>query len=231
MPGSTHRPRLGIAIAARGLLSAAPASAGDSDAQLWLQTTASLPVAEESELTIEAVTRFGEDDGGLFTVQGGGWLETAIAKGVKLGIGYRHVQSYAGGNATSNEDRARQQISVALGRLGGGRLSGRLRLEQRWRSDGDDMGLRLRPQVKFALPLRAESGAALVLHHESFVELNDTDWGQDAGYRRMRNFIGFELPVAGGISAELGYLNQHDFGRGGPDATAHAASLALSFEL
>src|SRR3546814_8651684 len=70
---------------------------------------------------------------------------------------------------------------------------------------------------------------ALVLSHESFIQVNDTDWGQASGYARMRNAIGVKTPLSKVVSVELGYLNQYDFGlHGAHDKMAHAATVALS---
>src|SRR3546814_3641158 len=99
----------------------------------------------------------------------------------------------------------------------------------RWSRDGDDIGLRLRPQIKYTLPLGTGSKTTLVLSHESFIQVNDTDWGQASGYARMRNAIGVKTPLSKVVSVELGYLNQYDFGlHGAHDKMAHAATVALS---
>src|SRR3546814_13021149 len=108
------------------------------------------------------------------------------------------------------EDRPRQQISFPLGGFAGGKLSGRVRLEERLRRDGDDIGLRLRPQIKYTLPLGTGSKTALVLSHESFIQVNDTDWGQASGYARLRKPIGGTPPLTTVVSVELGYLNTTD---------------------
>jgi hypothetical protein len=150
---------------------------------------------------------------------------------VTISTGYVRVPGYSNGDLTKMEDRPRQQVSFPLGKIGGGKLSGRVRLEERLRRDGNDVGLRLRPQIKYSLPFHPGSKTALVLSHESFVEVNDTDWGQNSGYARMRNAIGVKTPLNETISIEAGYLNQYDFGRNGAhDKMAHVATVALSLD-
>src|SRR3546814_14559527 len=102
------------------------------------------------------------------------------------------------------EDRPRQQISFPLGGFAGGKLSGRVRLEERLRRDGDDIGLRLRPQVKYTLPLGTGRKTALVLSHESFIQGQDTDWGPARGHARMRHAIGGKPPPSTGVSVDRG---------------------------
>src|SRR3546814_18059305 len=106
------------------------------------------------------------------------------------------------------EERPRQQNRFPLGGFAGGKLSGRVRLEERLRRDGDDIGLRLRPQIKYTLPLGTGSKTALVLSHESFLQVNDTDWGQASGYARIRNAIGVKTPLGKVGAVELGNPNQ-----------------------
>lgn len=200
------------------LLLATPAAAQDSRNELWLSGQASASVAGAS-VSIDTTTRFGED--GLYQWTLGGFAGAEL-RGVDLAIGFQHGTDYADGRIVRTEERLRQQASFAIA----GPLSARLRFEQRFRSDGRDTGLRLRGRLQLGVPLGA---VTLVGWHESFVELNDTDWGQDAGYRRMRNFAGLEAPVAPAVKLQAGYLNQYDFARnGGRDQMANVASLGLA---
>jgi hypothetical protein len=215
------------------LLPAVPAHAQiDDDSQVWTAATASTKLDDRLELGLESIARFGNDAGGLYEIEFGGSLSYEIAKGVKVQVGYIRVPDYDRAGVTSIEDRPRQQISYVFGKIGGGTLSGRMRLEERWRNDGSDMGLRLRPQLRFALPFHAGSKTALVLSHESFVALNDTDWGQRRRYERMRNLIAITTPLTKGVALEAGYLNQYGFGRNGrPDSMDHVASLSISITI
>lgn len=206
------------------LMLSAPVQAQNADGEIWTAAYASVPLGARAELSIDSIARFGED--GLYEAEFGGFLGYEVADGVKLAVGYLRVPGYDRGAATDMENRVRQQVSIQRGAL-----SGRLRAEQRFHSTGDDTGWRLRPQVKFSQPLREGGGPTLVLSHESFIELNDTDWGQNAGWRRMRNFAGIDAPLAGPVSVEVGYLNQYDFGAPGErDSIAHVASVALSID-
>lgn len=216
------------AIAAATLiLTPAAATAAEHDPELWLTAGASGALYGRLLLSLEAVTRFSDDENGIYESEFGGFLGYQLTDDVALWAGYVRVPRYRRGGPTSVEDRTRQQITANLGKAGGGSLSGRVRLEQRFR-DGGGTGWRLRPQIKYSRPF-AKDGPALVISHESFVPLNDTGWGQQGGYERMRNFVGLGLGVAEGVKAEIGYLNQYNFRSGAEDSVDHAASLTLSY--
>lgn len=208
-------------------LLASPARADvDDDAQAWLTLAASGVVSGRVLGQAEAIARFSDDENGIYEAEFGGFLGLALTDRVSLWAGYVRVPRYARGGKTTVENRGRQQITAELGGLLGGDLSGRVRLEQRFR-DGGGIGWRLRPQLKFSRPL-SNDGVALVFSHESFVPLNDTGWGQRRGYERMRNFAGLQVPIADKLAAEVGYLNQYGFD---PvrDTADHGVSTTFSY--
>ncbi len=219
--------RLLILAAAPLALLASPATAGtDDDAEAWTTLGASGAITGRLLGQVETLARFSNDEDGIYEAEFGGFLGYKLTDRVSLWAGYLRVPRYRRGAPTTVEDRTRQQITADLGKPLGGKLSGRIRLEQRFRSGGGT-GWRVRPQVRFSRPL-AKDGPSLVLSHESFVPLNDTAWGQRSGYELMRNFVGLQLPVARKLSAELGYLNQYRF-RVGPNSADHVASTTLSY--
>ncbi len=217
-------PRRSLFVAAL-LLGASPAAAASSDAQFWTTLTANVALSDRWSGQADFVSQFSDDEDGLYELRYGAFVGYKITRRATVSVGYARVHRYIGGT-TRTEERPRQQIAVDFGKLAGAAASGRLRVEQRIRAGGG-IGWRLRPQVRAAWPL-GRSGVAAVLSHESFVALNDTRSGQRAGYERMRNFAGVSVPVSKIVKAELGYLNQYDFGRGRPDAVAHVGSLALT---
>lgn len=205
----------------------APARAGEKDAQLWIRTSASAALPDGWEIGLKSVLRFGHEAGGLYEGEFGGSIGRALGGGVSASAGYLRVPRYGRG-AARGEDRLRQQLSFPIGRAAGGRLDGRLRIEQRLPGGGAEPGVRLRPFLAWRAPV-GRAGTALLFSHESFVNLNDTDWGQSGGWERMRNFAGLATPLAGGIVLEAGYLNQYGQRRGRPDRQDHVGSLGLSY--
>ncbi|QIG79267.1 DUF2490 domain-containing protein [Stakelama tenebrarum] len=215
--------KVGALVAGGLCMIAPPAIAQQEDRQFWSTMAAGVRLSDTVSLQGEVVLRFG--DAGLYESEAGGFVTYRLSESVSLSAGYARVTNYTHGQVTRSEDRPRQQIDVDLGTILGGELNSRLRFEQRFRNS--DTGFRLRPRVKWKLPWRERGGPALVLSHESFVELNDTDGGQNAGYRRMRNFAGVDVPIAGSVRAEIGYLNQYDLRDRARDTMDHILSIGV----
>ncbi len=209
---------------------AAPAvAAEEEDAQLWTQTTATVTLGR-FDLGTHFIARMGDAADGVYQLQFGVDAERRIGAGIKAGIGYSYVPSFEDGRITTREHRIRQQVSATLGEVAGGEVAGRLRLEQRWRDDGEDLKFRLRPRVTWTRPIGPD-GLAVRLAHESFLNLNDTDWGREAGYDRMRNQAALRGDLAKGVTGEIGYLNQYIFQGERPDEVDHALTIAISLSL
>jgi hypothetical protein len=218
-----------VAIAA--LACAAPAQARD-DSQIWSTNTLNLKLNDTWRLQQEFTFRFSDDRNGLYEIESVTLLGYRIAKDVTFAAGYVHNPQYAGGDFTVMEHRAREQVTFDnAARIGAGKLSARMRMEQRWREHVDGTGWRMRPYLKFTLPLAKGSKTSLVVASETFVNLNRTPFQKQDGLDRMRNFIGINTPITKSVSAEFGYLNQHGFVRGGEDTSDHVASVSLSLSL
>ena len=210
-------------------LAAAPAQAQEEDAQLWTSATARLDVGDDTSLSTQIVARFSDAANGLNEMQLQADLEKGVREGLRIGAGYSYVTRHDQREVTSREHRIRQQVSVGLGEVLGGRVEGRLRLEQRWRDDGDDLMLRLRPRLMWTLPI-GPNDLDLRLWSESFIQLNDTDWGGEARYARVRNQVSLRRSLGRSVTGEVGYLNQYNLSETGPDQLAHALTFAMSFD-
>lgn len=200
---------------------AAPASAQQEDAQVWLQVNTAVPLAERWRVTLEQIGRFSDRQEGLYQTEFGGLLGWRVADGVELGVGYRKV-GFHNANTAANEDRLRQQVVASFGAV-----TTRLRVDERFHPNGDEIGFRIRPLVRFNRPVG--DGVALFVSHESFYLPNGTSWGQRRGYERMRNIAGVAVPLSRQLAADMGYLNQFRFGRGGArDQMDHALTVQLT---
>lgn len=104
-------------------------------------------------------------------------------------------------------------------------LSSRTRLEQRFPEGSSATGWRFRQFCKLTHPLGERSGLSLVGYDEVFFDLNDTSWGQRAGFSQNRLFagIGWRPDGTGSATLEVGYLNQY-LRRPGSDVMAHILS-------
>ena len=113
------------------------ASAG-SDEQLWTSASAGVKLGGGWQLSQEFTARFSDNRNGLYEIESNTLLGYRIGKGVTLWAGYTHDPQYSGGDFTVMERRAREQVTFDnVARVGTGKLSARLRLEQRWREGVD----------------------------------------------------------------------------------------------
>ena len=201
-----------------------------SDKQVWAVTSATAKLGDKWRLSEEIVARFSDRRHGLYEIESNTLVGRVIGKGVTLWAGYTHDPQYAGGHFTIMEHRAREQVTFDnLAQLGRGKLSGRLRFEQRWRHGLDGTGWRVRPYVKYSVPVYGKM--ALNLSAEPFVNLNRTSFQKQSGLDRIRSLISISVPLSKRLTGEAGYMNQHGFVRAGPDTDDHVAYFALSLSV
>jgi len=196
-------------LTALALVTASPAAAQTSqDTQFWLNTTL---FGTHGDVTYfaEVQPRFGGDISRLDQLI----LRPAVGWKLddKLTIyqGYARVENTPAGLPGFAEDRSFQQLSWEIGEFEKFKLSSRTRFEQRWQSDGRDVGFRFREMLRASHPIFGDtSGLKALVSSEVFVALNDADWGARAGFDQIRTFVGLEIPLRGKSTVELGYLNQ-----------------------
>lgn len=216
---------------ALSLATAAPALA-ETDFQQWLSVSAKADVAESLAVQGEIVSRFGDDSGGLYELEGTLLLGYKLTDKVTAWAGYVHNPTYSDGDFVALEHRAREQVTIDdFASIGGVELSGRLRLEQRWRDGVAGTGWRMRPYLKAALPLGDESAPVLNFTAEPFFNLNTTSFQSRGGLDRLRSAVSLSVPIADAVKLEAGYLNQHRFVRDGEDRGEHAVTATLSLSL
>jgi hypothetical protein len=217
-----------LAFSVVGALSA-PASAA-SDEQVWANGSATLKLSDRWRLQEELTGRFSDNRNGLYEVESNTLLGYRLNKVVTLWAGYTHDPQYSGGDFTVMEHRAREQVTFdGFAMLGKGKLNGRVRLEQRWRDGVDGTGWRLRPYLKYSVPIAGKT--ALNLSSEPFFNLNSTTFQRQSGLDRVRNLITVSTPLTSKLTGEAGYMNQHGFVRGGPDTSDNIAYFGMSLSL
>ncbi|WP_176595803.1 DUF2490 domain-containing protein [Sphingobium sp. 15-1] len=198
--------------------------------QLWVNLTAMGAVSGKLVYFAEVQPRMGDGVSRLDQLLLRGAVGWKLSPSFTVYQGYAHVVLPVDGGRDVNEERSFQQLNWVMGKPWGGELSSRTRLEQRWRSDGKDMGWRLREMLRYEKPLKPGSHAVnALIYGEGFVALNDTDWGAKGGFDQLRSFVGAELGLGGASTAEIGYLNQWINQRGGNARVNHVASVTLFF--
>jgi hypothetical protein len=208
---------------------ASPASA-KSDEQFWANAAATIKLGDRWRLSQEITTRFSDNRNGLYEGESNTLVGYRLSKVTTVWAGYTHNPQYADGDFAVMEHRAREQVTFdGFARIGGGKLNGRVRLEQRWREHVDGTGWRVRPYLKYSLSIAGKT--ALNLSTEPFFNLNRTPFQGRTGLDRVRNLITISTPLSKSVSGEVGYLNQHGFVRGGPDTSDNIAYFGLSMNL
>jgi len=218
-----------IGSGALALTIAAPASAATDD-QLWSNLNVTVKVSDHWRVQEELTTRFSDNRNGLYEVESNTLLGYRLNKVVSLWAGYTHDPQYASGDFTVMEHRAREQVTFdGFARLGKGKFNGRLRLEQRWRDHIDGTGWRVRPYLKYSLPIAGKT--ALNLSTEPFFNLSTTTFQRKSGFDRVRNLVTISTPLTKVLTGEVGYMNQHGFVSGGPDTSDNIAYFGLALSL
>ena len=208
---------------------ASPASAS-SDEQLWTNLNATVKLSDHWRLSEEGTVRFSDNRHGLYEFEANTLLGYRLNKVVTVWAGYTHNPQYSRGDFTVMEHRAREQVTFdGFAKLGTGKFNGRIRFEQRWREGVDGTGWRVRPYLKYSLPIAGKT--ALNLSSEPFFNLNTTPFQRQSGLDRMRNLVTVSTPLSKVLTGEVGYMNQHGFVRGGPDTSDNIAYFGLALSL
>ena len=124
-----------------------------------------------------------------------------------LGYGFKHSNDpYS--KIPVNENRAWEQYTYSTPTFMGG-FSARSRLEQRTVSisEGRNVGIRFRQQLKLSYPLNDKW--SLVGSDEIFVNANTPGWGPVAGLDQNRVFVGVGYKIDKVWRTEIGYMNQY----------------------
>lgn len=207
----------------------APALAA-SDSQLWTNAAVTVKLSDKWRLSQEITGRFSDNRNGLYEIESNTLLGYRLNKVVTVWAGYTHDPQYSGGDFTVMEHRAREQVTFdGFAMIGKGKLSGRVRTEQRWRDGVDGTGWRVRPYLKYSVPIAGKT--AVNLSTEPFFNLNTNTFQRKSGLDRVRNLITISTPVSKTLTLEGGYMNQHGFVSGGPDTSDNIAYFNLALSL
>jgi hypothetical protein len=216
-------------LAAAALLASQAAFASDS--QFWSVNSVSVKLSSHWSVSQDLTLRFSDEKGGLYEVEANSLAGYRMSKNFTLWAGYDFDPQYSHGDHTVTEHRIIEQGVVdKIATIGGGKLNGRLRFEQRWRDGMNGTGWRLRPYLRYALPISG-SKVAFVLSDEQFWDLGTNSFQTVSGLERMRNFIGLSVPVTKTLGMDAGYMNQHHFVPNGKDSSDNIAYVSLGLKL
>jgi hypothetical protein len=211
-------------------VAAAPATAATSDDQLWTNGIVTVKLDDHWRISEESTARFSDKRNGLYEIEANTLIGYRLNKVVTLWAGYTHNPQYAAGGFTIMEHRAREQATFdGFARLGAGKFNGRIRFEERWREGVDGTGWRVRPYLKYSVPIAGKT--ALNLSSEPFFNLNTTAFQRKPGLDKIRNLVSISTPLTKTLTGEAGYMNQHGFVRNGPDTSDNIAYFSLALNL
>jgi hypothetical protein len=142
-------------------------------------------------------------------------LGVQLFPGFQVHVGYCHIGRFPDEADSIHEHRLWEQISYQYRLIPTLDLQGRLRFEQRWGEGEGPVGMRIRAMGRIAHYFGDGGPIFLVVFDEAFYALNDTSFGQRAGFDQNRLFagIGFSgiLPKSRFEVGYLGvYLNRAD---------------------
>lgn len=144
-------------------------------------------------------------------------------------LGYANVNSHLTGKSNINEDRLWQQFAYNFDPIADIAITSRTRFEQRWLSNGDDVGYRLRQVLRLSKPIVSVPNLSWVVSNEYFINTNDTDWGARSGFDQNRLFLGGAYKMKPTAKLYIGYLNQY-VNRTNIDRLNHVLSTTLELD-
>ena len=204
---------------------AAPAAARE-DTQYWQTVTVNVALPSNFKIQNETVLRT-SDTRGFYEVENNLMVGKKLNKVVTVWLGYTFDPQYSHGTFIRREHRLRQQVNFdGFAMIGKVKLSGRVRLEERWREGQPGTAYRLRPQVKASVPIAGKT--TLTVSSEPFFNLNNTGFQTVDGLERMRNAIYISVPLGKKVSVDFGYLNQHSFVPSGPDNSDNVLTAGIT---
>lgn len=210
------------------LLAAFPsaASAQEQDGEAWASFWAFGPVSGKLLGWVDGSLRMSDRGTDSPTVLIRPLVGVQATRKLSLWGGYTFTANNPIGRATVNEHRAVQQAMWNLGKVAGGTLVSRTRLEQRWVEGRAGTGHRLRQMLRYTTPIDRQN-TQFVLSSESFVAFNSTPFGQAAGFDQVRNFVGLNVPLAPKLTADIGYMNRYVRRRDAEDRIDHIVPVTL----
>ena len=220
-----------LALALILVVTAGPVVAAE-DGQIWTNEALTVKLSGNWRLSEEITERFSDRKHGFYEFEANTLFGYKLNKWVAAWAGYTHNPQYSRGHLTTMEHRFREQVTFdKISKIGPGMLSARLRAEQRWRSNVDGTGWRVRPFVRYTIPLRPGQATAITFTSEPFFDLNTTRFQTRPGLDRIRNVVAFTTPLGKHLTGEFGYMNQHIFLTNKPDESDNVAWISLSASL
>lgn len=169
-------------ILAAALILAPATARADDDAQLWLILASDVKLDDNDSLAASVIYRSRPDEleAGQRILRAG--LSRKLKGGTSVAFTYSHVQSFIDNAPDGIQHRLGQSIGLTLGKG----VDVRIQAEEIFARGGDDIGFRTRGRLRWVHPLNKNGDIDLQLSDELILSVNDTDWGQNAGWTANR---------------------------------------------
>lgn len=231
-----HRALAMVLSALLLLVTSKPSAAVQNDGGAWIVVVAQgdfgdvSPKLENLLYWFDPQVRFLGDSDGLSQALLRPALGWRIFESGEIHAGYTWLHSETPRGRSLTEHQAWQQFTWSEP-SGSFTRQWRTRLEQRFLTTSDDVGVRLRQMFRTTIPIRKGSSISVAASDEVFFHLRDTDWGQQAGFDENRFFIGLDWKYAAKVGAtfELGYMNRYVEIPGVPNRLEHLALATFYF--
>ena len=197
-------------------LSAAPVRAAAEDVQLWITESATVPLSEGVDGSVDVSERFRENGEQLLTR---GMVEFRLSDVAVAGGGAAYVIT----ENSAEEVRPHQQLTLTFGKL-----AFRSRVEERFFDGADRMELRLRQKVTLTQPLSKSLKAGLA--GELLYIAQSRDAGDVAHVDQWRANATLAHKLSPVLEGTLGYLMIFQPRDGGPDKLSHVAQVSISYK-
>lgn len=197
-----------------------------TDERVWFNLTlqSRSDAATPWRWSVEAILRSRDGVSTLDTAALRPLLSYNVTPHSSAGGGYVYVE-YSPASIGLVEHRVFEQYVWTRG-AGGGTLTIRERLEERFVDGNSGVAARLRQAVRFSRPIKRGSRISVVGNDEFLLHLNTTTLTQ-RGMDQNRAFVGISDTLNRSTRFEAGYLNQFVHGHVVPDRMNHVLSGAL----
>ena len=205
-------------------LTLTPATArADDDAQLWLILTSDVKLDDNDSLTANVIYRSRPDEleAGQRILRAG--LSHKLRRGTSLAFTYSHVQSFADNAPDGVQHRLGQSIGLPLVKG----VDARIQAEEIFALGSDDVGVRARGRLRWVHPLNKNGDIDLQLSDELIISVNDTDWGQYAGWTANRTGAAAHFKLNSQIGIASGYTWQRVNRQIGANRNDHILGLTV----